>query len=102
MGKRATPDREPRRARRGAAAPPSVAIVGAGAAGNSAAEELRHLGFGGEITLIDRDEQAPYDRPNLSKDYLAGSAPEEWIPLHPRAYYDDLGVELLLGRRVAT
>src|SRR5207249_11967820 len=90
-----------RRTRRGAA-PTSVAIVGAGAAGNSAAEELRHLGFDGDITLIDRDEQAPYDRPNLSKDYLAGSAPEEWIPLHPRAYYDDLGVELLLGRRVAT
>src|SRR5215470_5067646 len=75
-------------------APSSVGIVGAGAAGNSAAEELRHLGFEGEITLIDRDRDAPYDRPNLSKDYLAGNAPEEWIPLHPRAYYDNLGIEL--------
>ena len=90
-----------RRTRRGAG-PTSVAIVGAGAAGNSAAEELRHLGFDGDITLIDRDEQAPYDRPNLSKDYLAGNAPEEWIPLHPRAYYEELGVELLLGRRVTS
>src|SRR5439155_21781399 len=80
----------------------SVAIVGAGAAGNSAAEELRHLGFDGDITLVDRDEQAPYDRPNLSKDYLAGRAPEEWIPLHPRAYYEELEVELLLGRRVTS
>jgi NADPH-dependent 2,4-dienoyl-CoA reductase/sulfur reductase-like enzyme/nitrite reductase/ring-hydroxylating ferredoxin subunit len=81
-------------------APPSVGIVGAGAAGNSAAEELRHLGFAGEITLIDRDPDAPYDRPNLSKDYLAGTAPEEWIPLHSRAYYRDLGIELSLGRTV--
>ncbi len=80
--------------------PPSVGIVGGGAAGNSAAEELRRLGFEGEITVIDRDPDAPYDRPNLSKDYLAGNAPEEWIPLHPRTYYDDLGIELVLGRAV--
>jgi len=81
-------------------APSAVAIVGAGAAGNSAAETLRHLGFEGSITLIDADESAPYDRPNLSKDYLAGTAPEEWLPLHPRSYYDELAVELVLGRRV--
>src|SRR5262249_53948378 len=48
----------------------------------------------------DRDEQAPYDRPNLSKDYLAGTAPEDWIPLHPRGYYEGLGIALLLGRNV--
>ena len=89
-----------RRPVRRTGAPASVGIVGAGAAGNSAAEELRHLGFEGEITLIDRDSAAPYDRPNLSKDYLAGKAPEEWIPLHPRAHYDDLGIELVLGRTV--
>ncbi|MGH7306407.1 MAG: Rieske 2Fe-2S domain-containing protein, partial [Candidatus Rokuibacteriota bacterium] len=65
--------------------PSAVAIVGAGAAGNSAAETLRRLGFEGSITLIDADESAPYDRPNLSKDYLAGTAPEEWLPLHPRS-----------------
>jgi apoptosis-inducing factor 3 len=100
-GKRDKPGTVRRRARRGAA-PASVAIVGAGAAGNSAAEELRHLGFDGEITLIDRDAQAPYDRPNLSKDYLAGTAPEEWIPLHPRAYYEDLRVGLVLGRTVTS
>ena len=83
-------------------APTSVAIVGGGAAGNSVAEELRHLGFEGDITLIDADVQAPYDRPNLSKDYLAGKAPEEWIPLHPRPHYEQLGVTLLLGRRVTS
>jgi len=100
-GKRDQPGSVRRRARRGGA-PASVAIVGAGAAGNSAAEELRHLGFDGDITLIDRDAQAPYDRPNLSKDYLAGTAPEEWIPLHPRARYEELGVGLLLGRTVTS
>ena len=100
IGKRGKPGREPRRARRGAAPPSSVAIVGAGAAGNSAAEELRRLGFEGTITLIDRDQQAPYDRPNLSKDYLAGTAPEESLPLHPRAFYDERGVELVLGRHI--
>ena len=99
-GKRATPDSVRRRPRRGTAAPPSVAIVGAGAGGNSAAEELRHLGFEGGITLIDRDRQAPYDRPNLSKDYLAGTASDESLPLHPRAHYDERGVELALGRRI--
>ena len=81
-------------------APSAIAIVGAGAAGNSAAQTLRDCGFGGAITLIDADESAPYDRPNLSKDYLAGTAPAEWLPLHPRAYYDELAVELALGRRV--
>jgi hypothetical protein len=47
----------------------------------------RRPGFEGEITVFDGGAHAPYDRPNLSKDYLAGNAPEEWIPLHPRAYY---------------
>lgn len=97
-GKRANPGTVRPRPRR-ASAVSSVAIVGAGGGGNSTAEELRHLAFGGSITLIDPDLQAPCDRPNLSKDYLAGTAPEEWIPLHPRSYYEELGVELLLGRR---
>jgi NADPH-dependent 2,4-dienoyl-CoA reductase/sulfur reductase-like enzyme/nitrite reductase/ring-hydroxylating ferredoxin subunit len=82
--------------------PSSVAIVGAGAAGNSAAEQLRQLGYEGPITLFDADEAAPYDRPNLSKDYLAGTAPPEWLPLHPRSHYKDLAVDLVLGHRVAT
>lgn len=100
-GKRDQPGTVRPRARR-ERAPSSVAIVGAGAAGNSAAEELRRLGFQGDITLIDRDANAPYDRPNLSKDYLAGTAPEDWIPLHPRPYYEQLGVQLALGRTVTS
>jgi NADPH-dependent 2,4-dienoyl-CoA reductase/sulfur reductase-like enzyme/nitrite reductase/ring-hydroxylating ferredoxin subunit len=82
------------------AAPASVGIIGAGAAGNSCAEELRRLGYSGPVTCFDSDTGAPYDRPNLSKDYLAGNAPEEWIPLHPRAYYAERGIELRLGLRV--
>jgi apoptosis-inducing factor 3 len=61
--------------------PDSVVIVGSGAAGFMAAETLRIEGYTGAITLIDREEDAPYDRPNLSKDYLAGAAPEEWMVL---------------------
>jgi NADPH-dependent 2,4-dienoyl-CoA reductase/sulfur reductase-like enzyme/nitrite reductase/ring-hydroxylating ferredoxin subunit len=100
-GKRANPGTVRPRLRRKSAMS-TVAIVGAGGAGNSAAEELRHLAFDGSITLVDPDPDTPYDRPNLSKDYLAGNAPEEWIPLHPRTYYHELGVDLLLGRRVTS
>jgi NADPH-dependent 2,4-dienoyl-CoA reductase/sulfur reductase-like enzyme/nitrite reductase/ring-hydroxylating ferredoxin subunit len=99
-GKRAKPGSVRRVARPGTPAPRSVAIVGAGAAGNSAADELRHLGFEGDITLIDRDRQAPYDRPNLSKDYLAGTVQEEHLPLHPSAYYEERKVEVVRGRQV--
>jgi NADPH-dependent 2,4-dienoyl-CoA reductase/sulfur reductase-like enzyme/nitrite reductase/ring-hydroxylating ferredoxin subunit len=99
-GKRAKPGSVRPRVRQGNV-PSSVGIIGGGGAGNSAVEELRHLGFEGPITVIDPDEHAPYDRPNLSKDYLAGTAPEEWIPLHPRSYYQELNIELLLSRRVA-
>jgi NADPH-dependent 2,4-dienoyl-CoA reductase/sulfur reductase-like enzyme/nitrite reductase/ring-hydroxylating ferredoxin subunit len=99
-GKRATPGSVRPVARPGTAAPRSVAIVGAGAAGHSAADELRQLGFAGDIALIDRDREAPYDRPNLSKDYLAGTVQEEQLPLHPRAYYEERGVELGRGRQV--
>ena len=58
--------------------------MGAGAAGSAAAEMLRRCGYDGAITIDRRRRRtAPYDRPNLSKDYLAGNAPEEWIPLRP-------------------
>ena len=51
---------------------------------------------------MDPDRDAPYDRPNLSKDYLAGSAPEEWIPLHPPEFYQEKEIELRRGPRVAS
>ena len=86
---------------RGAVTPPaSVAIVGAGAAGNAAAEMLRREGYDGSVTVVDSDRLAPYDRPNLSKDYLAGNAPEDWIPLHPPSFYRDLRIDLVLDKPV--
>jgi NADPH-dependent 2,4-dienoyl-CoA reductase/sulfur reductase-like enzyme/nitrite reductase/ring-hydroxylating ferredoxin subunit len=80
--------------------PGSVVIVGAGAAGNAAAETLRKEGYGGRIVIVGAEAEAPYDRPNLSKDYLAGTAPEEWIPLHPKDFYEERRIELLLGSPV--
>lgn len=83
-----------------ASQPESIVIVGAGAAGNAAAEMLRREGYRGKITMIGREESVPYDRPNLSKDYLAGNAPEEWIPLRPPDFYDDHSIELIRGVQV--
>ena len=80
--------------------PESVVIVGGGAAGAVAAETLRREGYTGPITILEAGDSPPCDRPNLSKDYLAGNAPEEWIPLRPDAFYAENGIELLLGRRV--
>jgi NADPH-dependent 2,4-dienoyl-CoA reductase/sulfur reductase-like enzyme/nitrite reductase/ring-hydroxylating ferredoxin subunit len=77
-----------------------VVVVGGGAAGNAATEMLRREGFDGTITVFDHDDDAPYDRPNLSKDYLAGNAPEEWIPLHPPEFYAQQGITLRLGETV--
>jgi apoptosis-inducing factor 3 len=78
--------------------PSSVVIVGAGAAGNACAEMLRRENYRGPLTLIDPDTDAPYDRPNLSKDYLAGSAPEEWLPLHPQDFYEQQEIAIRRGR----
>ena len=87
--------------KRQASGPDPVVIVGAGAAGNAAAEELRRQGYGGRILLIGPEGEVPYDRPNLSKDYLAGSAPEEWIPLHPPDFYAERHVELVKAAATA-
>src|SRR5262249_53549999 len=85
-----------------ATAPASVVVIGAGAAGAAAVEMLRREGFAGSITLIGAEETVPVDPPNLSKDYLAGTAPEEWMPLRSREFSAELGVELLLGTLVAS
>jgi NADPH-dependent 2,4-dienoyl-CoA reductase/sulfur reductase-like enzyme len=85
-------------AQRAPTPPGHVAIVGAGAAGSAAAEMLRRCGFDGRVTMIDDDPDAPYDRPNLSKDYLAGNAPEEWIPLRPPGFYEEHRIDVVRGR----
>jgi apoptosis-inducing factor 3 len=80
--------------------PTSVVIVGAGAAGGAAAEMLRRQGYEGTVTLIGRDDSLPYDRPNLSKDYLAGNAAEEWIPLRPPEFYRDQRIDTITKTEV--
>ncbi len=84
------------------ARPQSVVIVGGGAAGHAAAEMLRREGYAGPLTILSADESAPYDRPNLSKNFLAGSAPEEWIPLRPSEFYREHDIDLRLDARVAS
>jgi len=61
---------------------------------------LRREGYRGPVTMLDPDRDAPYDRPNISKDYLAGTAPEDWLPLHPRTFYDEQQIELRSGAEV--
>ncbi|MBA3812341.1 MAG: FAD-dependent oxidoreductase [Caulobacteraceae bacterium] len=80
--------------------PARIVIVGGGAAGFAAAEMLRRRGYGGALTLLSADPAPPCDRPNLSKDYLAGTAPEDWIPLKPEAFYAEHAIDLRLGVEV--
>jgi 3-phenylpropionate/trans-cinnamate dioxygenase ferredoxin reductase subunit len=94
------PASAPRPSPRPAKGPDSVVIVGGGAAGSIAAETLREEGFQGRVTLLDSEPNGPVDRPNLSKDYLAGHAPEEWIPLRSDAFYRERHIELRVGARV--
>jgi len=91
----------PARLYKGRAKPPTdVVIVGGGAAGSAAAFTLRQEGYTGKLTLISADSDAPYDRPNLSKEYLAGSAPEDWLPLRSTDSYRDQGIDLRLRSTV--
>lgn len=77
--------------------PKAIIIVGGGAAGFAAAQRLRDLGYAGELTLISADSDAPYDRPNVSKDYLAGTAEAAWMPLKEPDFYRDAGITLRTG-----
>jgi apoptosis-inducing factor 3 len=94
-GRKAKAGARPRRS----SPPRSVLIVGGGAAGDSAAATLRREGYDGPITIIDPDTDAPYDRPNCSKDYLAGNAPEDWLPLRPTDFEQAQRIDRLQGRR---
>jgi apoptosis-inducing factor 3 len=82
--------------------PASVVIVGGGGAGLAAADMLRREGYGGPVTMVSADAAPPCDRPNLSKDYLAGRAQDDWIPLRPPEFFAEQRIELLLGSRVSS
>jgi NADPH-dependent 2,4-dienoyl-CoA reductase/sulfur reductase-like enzyme/nitrite reductase/ring-hydroxylating ferredoxin subunit len=81
--------------------PRRIVIVGGGAAGFAAAEMLRRQKYEGGIVMLSSDDAPPVDRPNLSKDYLAGSAPEEWLPLRDQTFYSDNAIDLRLNTTAA-
>ena len=78
-----------------AQAPDSIVVIGGGAAGTAAVDSLRKEGYRGAITLVSAEGNPPVDRPNLSKDYLAGGMPEDWLWLMPENYYRDQHIELI-------
>ena len=96
--KRAQPEKKSRAKPDG---PNRIVIVGGGAAGFAAAEMLRRQKYEGGIVMLSSDDAPPVDRPNLSKDYLAGSAPEEWLPLRDSSFYSDNAIDLRLNTTVA-
>jgi apoptosis-inducing factor 3 len=81
-------------------APDRIVIVGGGAAGFAAAEMLRQAHYQGSIVMLSDDDAPPVDRPNLSKDYLAGNAEEDWVPLRPDSFYAENGIDLRLKTKV--
>src|ERR1700726_170269 len=83
-------------------APGRIVIVGGGAAGFAAAEMLRRQDSSGSIVMLTTDTAPPVDRPNLSKDYLAGRAPEGWLALRPISFYADGSIDLRLKTEVTS
>ncbi len=94
------PAAAPSVARRRGEADARMVIVGGGAAGYAAAEMLRREGFEGAVTILSADTAAPYDRPNLSKEFLAGKVPEKWLPLAGPKSYEKRRIALRLETRV--
>jgi NADPH-dependent 2,4-dienoyl-CoA reductase/sulfur reductase-like enzyme/nitrite reductase/ring-hydroxylating ferredoxin subunit len=86
----------------GARHPASIVIIGGGAAGLAAADLLRRDGYAGPIAMLSADADPPVDRPNLSKDYLAGEAQDDWMPLWPEDLYRERRVDLVLNTRAVS
>jgi apoptosis-inducing factor 3 len=100
VGARIEPERSVGKAPSASGKTERVVIVGGGAAAFAAAEMLRREGFGGGVSILSADDAAPYDRPNCSKDYLAGNAPEDWMPLRPPDFYETQAIDLRLRTEV--
>ncbi|HWC79051.1 MAG TPA: FAD-dependent oxidoreductase [Pseudonocardiaceae bacterium] len=75
----------------------SFVIIGAGLAGAKAAEALREQGFTGPLTLVGEERHLPYERPPLSKEYLAGKAERDSFVVHPQEWYAEQNIDLRLG-----
>jgi NADPH-dependent 2,4-dienoyl-CoA reductase/sulfur reductase-like enzyme/nitrite reductase/ring-hydroxylating ferredoxin subunit len=75
-------------------------ILGGGASGNSAAQALRESGYTGKITIITQETRVPYDRPNLSKDYLSGHAQPEWMPLRGEDFYKENDIDIIFAKKI--
>ncbi|MFP4385230.1 MAG: FAD-dependent oxidoreductase [Spirochaetia bacterium] len=75
-------------------------IIGAGAAAEGAAEELRRSGFAGKITVITPEEDTPYDRTILSKGFVSGEMKESYLPLRKKDFYEKLNIDFQTGKRV--
>jgi NADPH-dependent 2,4-dienoyl-CoA reductase/sulfur reductase-like enzyme/nitrite reductase/ring-hydroxylating ferredoxin subunit len=95
------PDGEPKKAELPSPAPADIVIVGGGAAGFASAEMLRREGYEGAVTILSADSAIPVDRPNLSKDFLAGKAPEDWVFVKPKEFYEERKIDLRLGQSVS-
>ncbi len=80
--------------------PETIVIIGGGTAGDAAAVTLRREGYSGPITLLSADAAPPCDRPNLSKNFLAGTAPAEWLPLRAPDFFAQNQIDLRLNTRV--
>jgi NADPH-dependent 2,4-dienoyl-CoA reductase/sulfur reductase-like enzyme/nitrite reductase/ring-hydroxylating ferredoxin subunit len=80
------------------AAPEKIVVVGGGAAGFAAVEMLRRGQYQGSIVMLGSDDALPYDRPNLSKDYLAGSAPFDYVPLREEKFYLENNIDTRMGQ----
>jgi 3-phenylpropionate/trans-cinnamate dioxygenase ferredoxin reductase component len=78
---------------------PRIVVIGGGVASAAAVAELRKEGFDGDITLISAEDDVPYERPPLSKEFLLGRSRS--VPVKDPAWYERQSVELLLGRRAA-
>ncbi len=83
-------------------APAAIVIIGGGAAGFAAADMLRRQRYDGRIVMVSADPAPPVDRPNLSKDFLAGSAPEDWLPIKPDDFYREQHIDLRTNVEVAS
>src|ERR1044071_2426773 len=75
-------------------------IIGGGAAGYTAAQTLREDGFTGRVIMITRETHLPYDRPNLSKEYLQGNAEPSWLPLRSKDFFAEHDIEVIRGAEI--